>query len=261
MASVETNTSKISAKSNASTSPTQNRRRTLTPEERLQLLIENLSEVRHIARRIHVRLPHNVPFDDLVHEGVLGLIGAVERYDPTKNVHLRAYARFRIRGAILDSLRALDWGPRQLRRQARRIEQASCELIFKLGRTPSEPDIATHLGVPLKELQQILKELDGLRVEALVALPERVSKQEVFAARSNCARDDPFDVCVRAETTRALRAAMETLAEKERQALTLYYFEERTMREIGTVLSVQESRVSQIIGAALNRLRVRLQEG
>src|SRR5216683_4239953 len=112
--------------------------------ERQRLLIENLPEVRYIARRIHDRLPSHVPFDDLVHAGILGLIDAVDKFDPTKNVQLKSYARFRIRGAILDGLRQMDWSPRNLRRQARRIEEARRELAASLGRAPVEPELAAH---------------------------------------------------------------------------------------------------------------------
>lgn len=245
----------IRAGCDASTSRTQYSRRALTPEERRKLLMENLSEAHRIARQIHVRLPRYVPFDDLAHEGVVGLIDAVEKYDPIKNPRFRAYARLRIRGAILDSLRGLDWGPRQLRRQARRIERAGSELAYQLGRTPSEAELAAELGVSLAEFQRILREIHCLTVETTQALPELSSKRGVSAVPLNGAQEDPFEVCVRAETSRTLGRAIETLREKEQRALALYYFEERTMKEIGRVLKVQESRVSQIITVALCRLR------
>src|SRR5215475_12894805 len=113
--------------------------------ERNRLLEENLPEVRYIARRIHDRLPSHVSFEDLVHAGILGLIDAVDKFDPSKNVQLKSYARFRIRGAILDSLRQLDWSPRHLRRQARRIEEANRQLSAELGHSPSETELAAHL--------------------------------------------------------------------------------------------------------------------
>jgi RNA polymerase sigma factor for flagellar operon FliA len=253
-------TTRISTRSDMAGSLKQNHRRALAPEEVQKLVLENLPEVRHIARRIHVRLPRHIPFEDLVHEGVLGLIGAAEKYDPAKNVQLLSYARFRIRGAILDSLRELDWGPRHLRRQARRIEEASSELAFKLGRVPSEPEVAIQLGIPLNDFQHILKDLHCLKLETSLALPEHNSKQELFAGRLSHDRQDPFEVCVRADTKRVLIAAIETLAEKEQRALTLYYFEECTMKEVGRVLNVQESRISQIITAALDRLRNRMRK-
>ena len=250
----------ISTNSDAPTSLAPEARRALAPEERQRLLLENLSEVQYVARRIHIRLPRHVPFADLVQEGVVGLIDAVEKFDPAKNVQLRSYARFRIRGAILDSLRELDWGPRQLRRQARHIEQTRNELTLRLGRAPSEPEVAVQLGVPLAELRQILTQIHCLRIETAQALPRLTSKQGLASLHPNGAQEDPFDACVKAETARTLGQAMETLGEKERQALTLYYFEERTMKDIGRVLNVQESRISQIIAAALGRLRALMQK-
>src|SRR5882724_11531498 len=119
--------------------------------EREARLNENLPEVRYIARRIHDRLPSHVSFDDLVHAGILGLIDAVDKFDASKNVQLKSYARFRIRGAILDSLRQMDWSPRNLRRQARRIEDTNRELAAELGHAPSEPELAARLGLALCE--------------------------------------------------------------------------------------------------------------
>src|SRR5579862_6602271 len=127
-----------------------------TSEERQRLLAEHLPEVRYIARRIHDRLPPHVSFDDLVHAGILGLIDAVDKFDPQKNVQLKSYARFRIRGAILDSLRQMDWSPRTLRRQARRIEDTHRELAAELGRAPTEQELAGRMGLSLGEFQRLL---------------------------------------------------------------------------------------------------------
>lgn len=259
MRTVESGTSTTVFESNGLVSSTGCQLPTLTPEDRQKLLLENLSEVRHIARRIHVRLPRHVPFDDLVHEGVVGLIDALDKFDPRKNISLRWYARFRIRGAILDSLRELDWGPRHLRQKARRIEQASNELALRLGRVPSESEVAAQLGVSLKELQQILMDIHSLMVDALETSSEFVSEPQAFNDRPDRTQEGPFDRCSRAERTQALRKAIATLAPKEHRALTLYYFDERTMKEIGKVLDVHESRVSQIITKALCRLRVVMQ--
>src|SRR5215469_5277541 len=144
-------------------------RKALDAAERERLLTENLPEVRYIARRIHDRLPSHVQFDDLVHAGILGLIDAVDKFDPGKNVQLKSYARFRIRGAILDSLRQLDWSPRNLRRQARRIEEAHRELAAQLGHAPSEAETAERLGMRLDEFHQLLGELRGLDLGSLQA--------------------------------------------------------------------------------------------
>ena len=243
----------------ASDSPKRNKGKSLAHEEELQLM-ENLVEVHHIARRIHARLPRHILFDDLVHEGVVGLIDAVKKYNPSKSPDLRSYARHRIRGAILDSLRELDWGSRQLRRQSRRIEQATGELTGRLGRFPSEAEIASELRVPLSEFQRVLNELHCLRADGPAVSPELFSREQVLGVRSVFGAEDPFEACFRIETAKVLMDAIEMLSEKERQALILYYFEERTMKEIGRVLGVHESRISQIITTAESRLRLHLEK-
>jgi len=228
------------------------------PDERQQLLTENLPEVRYIARRIHDRLPSHVPFDDLVHAGILGLIDAVDKFDPSKNVQLKSYARFRIRGAILDSLRQMDWGPRHLRRRARSIEQAHRELAAELGRAPAEPELAARLGMPLEEFQQLLGELRGLDLGSLEGQSDNGLMEENIAVAATRTEEDPFHLTLRTEMRTILARAIEELDEKERQVLGLYYLEELTMKEVGMILDIGESRVSQIHTAALIRLRSRL---
>jgi RNA polymerase sigma factor for flagellar operon FliA len=231
----------------------------LDPVERQRLLNENLSEVRYIARRIHDRLPSHVPFDDLVHAGIIGLIDAVDKFDPRKNVQLKSYARFRIRGAILDSLRQMDWSPRNLRRQARRIEEENRELAAELGRAPSEPELAARMGLGLEEYQQLLGELRGLDLGSLQAQSEDSGSDEANAAVASRTEEDPFQLTLRTEMRTLLAQAIEELDEKERQVLGLYYLEELTMKEVGVILDIGESRVSQIHTAALIRVRSRLQ--
>jgi len=226
--------------------------------ERQRLLLENLPEVRYIARRIHDRLPPHVPFDDLVHAGILGLIDAVDKFDPSKNVQLKSYARFRIRGAILDSLRQMDWGPRQLRRQARRIEEANRELVAELGHAPYETELAARLGMDLEEFQQLLGELRGLDLGSLEGQSDDGLIEENTAVVATRADEDPFHLTLRTEMRSILARAIEELDEKERQVLGLYYLEELTMKEVGMILDIGESRVSQIHTAALIRLRSRL---
>ena len=229
------------------------------PEERQRLLQENLQEVRYIARRIHDRLPSHVPFDDLVHAGILGLVDAVDKFRPDKNVQLNSYARFRIRGAILDSLREMDWSPRALRRQARRIEEANRELSAELGREPSEPELAGRLGMELAELHHVLGELRGLDLKSLQVQNEEGGSGDRIAAIATPPEDDPFHITLRAEFHASLAGAIEKLDDKERQVLRLYYLEELTMKEVGAILGVGESRVSQIHSAALIHLRSRLE--
>src|SRR5467141_2741121 len=138
-----------------------------TDADREQILMEQLPQVRYIARRIHDRLPRHVAFEDLVHAGVVGLIDALNKFDLTKHVQFSSYAKFRIRGAILDSLRELDWSPRELRRKGRMVEQAHSTLAGKLGRSPNESEIARELGLELRELQSLLAVLDGLVLGSL----------------------------------------------------------------------------------------------
>jgi RNA polymerase sigma factor for flagellar operon FliA len=230
------------------------------PAERQRLLTENLQEVRYIARRIHDRLPSHVPFDDLVHAGILGLIDAVDKFDSRKNVQLKSYARFRIRGAILDSLRQMDWSPRNLRRQARRIENANREIAAELGRAASEPELAGRLGMELEAYQQLLGELRGLDLGSLQAHSEDSGNDEANSAVATRTEEDPFQLTLRTEMRTFLARAIEELDEKERQVLGLYYLEEMTMKEVGAILDIGESRVSQIHTAALIRLRTRLQD-
>lgn len=238
----------------------QSRARSIDPVERERLLTENLPEVRYIARRIHDRLPSHVQFDDLVHAGILGLIDAVDKFDPGKNVQLKSYARFRIRGAILDSLRQLDWSPRNLRRQARRIEEAHRELAALLGHSPSEPELATHLGLDLGEFQRLLGDLRGLDLGSLHGQSDDNSGEDQLAGVAVRPEDDPFSVTLRAEMRALLSEAIDELEEKEQQVLALYYLEELTMKEVGAIMNIGESRVSQIHTAALIRLRARLSQ-
>ena len=141
----------------------------LDDAERERLLLEHLPQVQYVARRIHLRLPQQVLLEDLVHAGILGMMDAVRKYDPSKNVQLKHYAEFRIRGAILDSLRLVDWSPRALRRQARRMEQAIERCKARLGRDPNESEIAHEMQVNLESLQRLQRDLRGLEVGSLQA--------------------------------------------------------------------------------------------
>ncbi len=230
-------------------------------EERERLLLEQLPQVRYIARRIHERLPRHVPLEDLVHAGVVGLIDALHKYDQNKHVQFGSYAKFRIRGAILDSLREMDWSPRDLRRKARRLDEAHRKLRLELGRNPSEPELAVELRMELRELQLLLGEIDGLEVGSLrVTSPSDGKENDLAEYLPDDPKDTPLVLCLNSEMKELLAHAIAELPEKERQVLALYYYEELTMKEVGAVLGVGESRVSQIHSMALVRLRARLGE-
>lgn len=231
---------------------------TMSPAERDRLLLEHLPTVRYLARRIHERLPQHVELDDLVSAGVVGLIDAFSKFDHTKKVQFKSYAQFRVRGAILDSLRTLDWSPRELRRKGRAVEEAIRSTTQKLGRAPMEPEIAKEMGVSLPEYQSLLGELKGLEIGSLHMERSEDSGDEELSYVPGPVEDDPLFRCLKGEMKQRLADAIEDLPEKERMVLTLYYFEELTMKEIGLTLGVVESRVSQIHSSAVVRLRVAL---
>jgi RNA polymerase sigma factor for flagellar operon FliA len=230
-------------------------------DERQRLLTEQMPQVRYIARRIHERLPRHVPFEDLVHAGVVGLIDALQKFDRNKQVQFGSYAKFRIRGAILDSLREMDWSPRDLRRQARRVEEAHDKLRLDFGRNPSEPELAKELGITLPDLQKLLGEISSLEIGSLrVISPEDGKEEDLCDYLSGSGEESPLAQFLKSEMRDMLTRAIEELPEKERQVLSLYYFEELTMKEVGLALGVGESRVSQIHSMAVVRLRARMSE-
>ncbi|MFY9645951.1 MAG: FliA/WhiG family RNA polymerase sigma factor [Terriglobales bacterium] len=233
--------------------------RVQTDAERERILMEQLPQVRYIARRIHERLPRHVPFEDLVHAGVVGLIDALNKFDLSKQVQFSSYAKFRIRGAILDSLRELDWSPRELRRKGRLVDSTYADLSSRLGRAPEENELAQEMGIELHELQSLLAELDGLELGSLrVESPRDGREENVTDYVPAKPEETPFFQCLRSETRHLLAQAISELPEKEQRVLALYYYEELTMKEVGAALGIGESRVSQIHSLAMVRLRARL---
>ena len=229
--------------------------------ERERLLFDQLPQVKYIAKRIHVRLPPHVLLEDLIHAGIVGLIEAMQRFDPARRVEFKAYAKFRIHGAMLDSLRELDWSPRPLRRMARRIEEARHKLSARLGYSASEPQLAEELGMSLDKLQHLLGELRGLELKSLQSeTTEEGSDRGISALGLSTAAEDPFLVCLRSEMAGLLAVAMGELPEREGRLLALYYDQELTMRKIGALLGIGEARVSQLHSAVVIRLRGRMEE-
>lgn len=230
------------------------------PLDREELILNELPQVNYIARRIHERLPRQVPFDDLVHAGVIGLMEAIRSYDATKLVPFKSYAKFRIRGAILDSLRALDWGSRPLRHKGRQLEEAISNLSKRLGRQPEEEEIAAELGISSDELYALAGRVDGaiLVGQQVGSVYDRAEKHDLIESAPS--RDEnPFELCVRTEAKERLAKAIGTLTEKEQMVISLYYKEELTMKEIAAVMQLGEPRISQIHTLALPKLRAALQ--
>jgi len=226
--------------------------------ERDVLLMEHLPTVRYVARRIHERLPQHVDLEDLISAGVVGLIDAFSKFDQSKKVQFKSYAQFRIRGAILDSLRTLDWSPRELRRKGRAVEEAIRAVTQRVGRAPLEQEIAKEMDLSLADYQQLLGELKGLEIGSLHMERSEDSGDEELAYVPGAPEDDPLFRCLKGEMKQRLADAIDELPEKERMVLTLYYYEELTMKEIGLTLGVVESRVSQIHSSAVVRLRAAL---
>jgi RNA polymerase sigma factor for flagellar operon FliA len=230
-------------------------------EERQRLLAEHLPEVRYIARRIHERLPRQMAFEDLVNAGVVGLIDALHKYDKGKHVLFGSYAKFRIRGAILDSLRASDWSPRDLRSQSRRLEEANDKLRLKLGRHASEPELAGEMNITLAALQKLVGQISSLEIGSLRRIsPESGQDEDLCEFLPDERQEGPLAQFLNSEMRELLTRATAELPEKERHVLVLYYFEELTMKEVGMVLGIGESRVSQIHSLAVMRLRARMKE-
>jgi len=228
--------------------------------EQERLLLEHLPIVRFLARRIHERLPQHVEIEDLVSAGVVGLMDAFAKFDPNKKVQFRSYAQFRIRGAILDSLRTLDWSPRELRRKGRAVEEAIRVLTARMGRAPQEGEVAAEMELGLDEYQQLLGDLKGLEIGTLHMERNEDSGEEELAYVPGRADEDPLFRCLRGELEERLSEAITGLPDRERLVMTLYYYEEMTMREIGLALGVVESRVSQLHASAVVHLRAALKD-
>jgi RNA polymerase sigma factor for flagellar operon FliA len=231
-------------------------------KDREQLIMSELSTVYYIARRIHERLPQQVPLEDLVSAGVIGLIEAVRSYDSAKSVPFKSFAKFRIRGAILDDLRKLDWGSRLLRHKGRQVEEAISKLSKALGRQPEGEEIAAELHISIDELYEITRSVDGaiLVGQQVNSTYDRSEKQDLI--ESAASRDEnPFELCVRTEVKEKLAQTIGTLSEKEQMVISLYYKEDLTMKEVAAVMQVGESRISQLHTLALAKLRAVLQDG
>ena len=231
----------------------------ISNEERERLILEHLPQVRLIARRIQERLPDNINLEDLISTGVIGLISAIDHFDPRHNVKLKTYAEYKIRGAILDSLRGLDWAPRQKRRKAKQIESAIAATEQRLQRSPTEDEIAEALGVSLDEYREWLVEIRGLNVASLEYAGNEQGRDLLHYLPDE--KDNlPSTLLERSELERLLAEGVERIPAIERTVLSLYYHEELTLREIAQVVNLHESRISQLKSQAILRLRTYMQK-
>ncbi len=228
--------------------------------DREQLILEHLPQVRLIARRIHERLPESVSLEDLISTGIIGLISAIDNFDPKHNVKLKTYAEYKIRGAILDSLRGLDWAPRQQRKRAKQIESAIAAAEQRLHRAPTEAEIASELGISLEEYHEWLVEVRGLNVGSLEAAGGGEGGHNLLKYISDSEENWPSKLLERSELEKLLAEAIEKMPQMERTVLSLYYQEEMTLREIASIVHLHESRVSQLKSQAILRLRAYIEK-
>jgi RNA polymerase sigma factor for flagellar operon FliA len=217
--------------------------------------------VKYVAGRISVNLPPNVEINDLINDGILGLIDAIEKYDDARGVKFETYAITRINGAILDALRSLDWVPRAVRQRARELERTYQELEIELGRAPNEEEVATRMGLTQREFDQLIQRVRGTAVLSLEEFLPNEKGYEIPLV--DTLKDDESDVTSEVEQREIraeLVAAVESLSTQERTVIRLYYFEGQTLKEIKGALGVSESRVSQIHAQAVIHLRQKLRE-
>ncbi|MGA2849179.1 MAG: FliA/WhiG family RNA polymerase sigma factor [Terracidiphilus sp.] len=229
-------------------------------DDRNNLVMQELSQVYYIASRIRERLPQHVELDDLVNAGVIGLLEASRNFDSSKNSQFKQFAKFRIRGAILDSLRESDWGSRSLRRRGREIADATARLEARLGRHPAETEIAVEMKMEPDQLRRIVAQIDGLYLagQQASASGDRSDPIDVIESAPNLDDPDPFDLCLQGEVQAHVAEAISKLSEREQLILSLYYREELTMKEIAAVVGVATSRVSQILQETMKKLKLLL---
>jgi RNA polymerase sigma factor FliA len=227
--------------------------------QREDLVLSHLPQVRLIASRIHDRLPDHICLDDLISTGIVGLLNAIDNFDPSYNVQLNTYAERRIQGAIMDSLRETDWAPRDLRRKARQIQAAIHSLKQRLGREPAEEEIAGELSIPLDEYYKWLADAKSIEIHRL----EYASSDGTACDLLNLISDDesswPSHVVERRELERILALAIDRIPKMERTVLCLYYYEEMTLREIAEITGLHLSRIGQLRVQAVLRLRSHLE--
>ena len=228
---------------------------TMSSMRREALVMEHLPQVRLIAGRIHDRLPESVSLDDLISCGVIGLLAAIDNYDPSRNTKLNTYAEHKIRGAILDSLRQTDWAPRDFRKRSRLIEAAIHGLKQQLGREPEAEEIALELGVALEEYQEWLADIRSLEIQSLEVMDEHEEGFDLLRVIWDDEEQWPEQIVMRKELEDMVARAIDAMPPREKTVLSLYYQEELTHREIAEVLGVHLSRVGQLRTQAILRLR------
>tara|TARA_B100001079_G_C16245043_1_gene440738 strand:- start:12 stop:773 length:762 start_codon:yes stop_codon:yes gene_type:complete len=233
----------------------------ITTENREEVIKRYSPMIKYVANRIAMRLPPHIEVDDLISVGVLGLMDAISKYDSSRGAKFKTYAEFRVRGAILDELRAMDWVPRSIRQKASKVDKVVQELQVKLSRSPEDEEVAKEMGISLDQFHDTLNETKSIPIFSLEDLgiaKESGEQQSLLDCLAGKADADPQTQIRLIELKEIIAKAIDALPEKERLMVSLYYYEELTMKEIGAVLEITESRVSQIHSKAVYRLRTKL---
>jgi len=232
-----------------------------SPQERDALILKHLPQVRMIARRIHGRLPGYVSFDDLVSTGTLGLISAIDHFDRSRNIQMKTYAEHKIKGAILDSLRRLDWAPRQQRKHAKQIEAAIAGAEQRLLRAPMEEEVAAELNLTIDGYRQWQVQTGGVNLARLESAGrDDAGNLNLLRSLSSDPNELPSALLERGELQRVLGVAISGIPGIEQSILSLYYRDQLTLRDIGKIVGLHESRISQLKTQAVLRLRVCMAE-
>ena len=233
----------------------------LSTGERDQLIIRYAPWVKFIALRMAAKLPSHIQAEDLISAGIIGLIDALDKFNPAREVQFKTYAQIRIQGAMKDELRALDWASRSMRQKVKRLEHTYALLEQQLGRPASSEEVADSLGIKMDEFEEMLDDVKGTSLVSLEELgqgPASEDKTNLMEALLTREDQDPLEVLNLQDLKKALSLAIVELPEKEQLVLSLYYFEELTMKEVGKVLNLTESRISQLHTQTVLRLRSKL---
>lgn len=223
-----------------------------------QLILDYSPLIRFVAQRIASRLPSNIDIEDLISSGVIGLMDAIDKYDPSRDNKFKTYAEFRIRGAILDELRSQDWVPRSVRDKAKKLDRMALELEQKLGRKPNDDEISEALGMPIEEFFDMNAKVKGvqlLSIDDFGGTNGNTERRSLLDSLENPNSKNPFTHLRNASAKDILRKHIDELPEKQKLVLQLYYFEDLNLKEIGRILEVTESRVSQLHTQAIDRLK------
>lgn len=233
----------------------------LTKEQRTEYIEKYSSLIRFVAERLAARLPSHISREDLISAGIIGLIDAVDKFDPRREIMFKTYAEFRIRGAMLDELRSLDWVPRSVRKKNSLVEKAYQRLEAELGRPATDEEVSTALGLSLDEFHHLLDEVKTislLDIETFRGAAIDHNRNNLFDLLADENGDDPLSMLGLEEARAVVAEAISNLPEKESLVVSMYYYDELTMKEIGEIMDYTESRISQLHTKALLRLKARL---